>query len=129
MRSVLLLLFLIGGCGLPPSAVAPARAARRPLAFHRQSLTLECESLSFDLLRATPVRSARVYDLLSHETFTRRYFLVQAGGRPYALKTEQLEGEPYPRKIAVETPAGFRLVLLDRRGNVVSSEGARDLGE
>lgn len=119
----------LGGC-----AVAVARGPRphppaAELAFSKQDLALRVGGVIYDLLGSTPVRSARIFDLLSRETFTRRYFVVHAEGRKYAFKTEQREGEAYPRAILVETRSGFRRVLLDAAGNILRADAARDLGD
>ena len=126
MRRIAILLAIL------PAACAAVQQSARPgntLEFQKRELRLDAGGVTYDLLSAMPVRSARIYDLVSRETFTRRYFVVHAEGRQYVCKTEQREGELYPRKILVETRAGFRRVLLDGEGNIVRAEAVADLGE
>jgi hypothetical protein len=128
MSLVTILLLGLGGC----AAHTPVPHTRPPstaLAFSKQELALHLGGVTYDLLGAAPVRSARVFDLLSRETFTRRYFVTHSEGRQYAFKTEQREGELYPRTILVETRNGFRRVVLDTAGNILRADAARDLGE
>lgn len=96
------------------------------LAYSRDDLRFKCGAVTYDLLQA-PVRSRRIFDLVSREAFTRRHYLVRVGGRRYAFKAEQLAGERYPRRVLLETRQGFTRLLLDQEGNVVSSNQAPDL--
>jgi len=118
-------------CGAPPAPTwtIPARGSGcSELSYSPQQVAFRCGAVTYDLLR-TPVRSRRIFDIVSREAFTRRHFVTRRGGRRYVFQTVQLEGEPYPRVVLLETPRGFTRVLLDRQGNVVRSEAASDLSQ
>lgn len=123
-----------GGPGDQARPVTSSRMVQIPgagsgcahLAYSRDHLRFRCDAVTYDLLQA-PVRSRQIFDIVTREAFTRRHFLVRVGGRRYAFKAEQLEGERYPRRVLLETRRGFARLLLDREGNVVASSEAIDL--
>jgi len=116
------------GCGtVRTSAMAPVHGAScASLGYSKQDLKFRCGSVTYDLL-ATPVRSQRIFDIVTRESFTRRHYLVQVGGQRYAFKAEQMEGERYPRQVVLETGQGFTRLLLDLQGNVVGAMPAVSL--
>jgi hypothetical protein len=132
MRPLLLLIvttqLLACGAARLPAEPATATATRvrvarcDRIAFDRQDLRFRCGGVTYDLLRK-PVRSRRVFDIVSRQTFTRRHYVKDG----YAYKTVQLGSERYPRMVMLETQAGFRHLVLDRQGNVIQSVRAPDL--
>jgi hypothetical protein len=121
---------LLLGCGAPaPAPMTPLQAPTAgcaSLSYSKAELRFRCDGVTYDLL-ATPLRSQRVFDIVSRQAFTRRYFQVRVGRRRYAFKTEQLQGEAVPRRVVLETPRGFARLLLDPQGQVVWSGRVSDL--
>ena len=111
-----------------PSAALGGGAVCDAPSYNKQELRFRCGDATYDLLRM-PVRSERIFDIVTREAFTRRYYLVRLGGRQYAYKTMQLQGERYPRKVLLETQRGFRRVLLDLHGDVIVTDRALELGQ
>lgn len=90
------------------------------VSFDKQALAFNCDALVYDLLK-TPIRSRRIYDILTQESYTRRHFVVQTEGRQYVYRTEQLDGVGFPARVLLETRRGFMQVQLNQFGQVVSS--------
>lgn len=93
-RATLLLVILAAGCGAPTTRASvvhlPARGGCE-LTYCKDELTFRCGAVTYDLLR-TPVRSRRIFDILSREAVTTRHYLVREGKRYYAYRTERLDG-------------------------------------
>jgi hypothetical protein len=138
MRPALLLLTattcLTTGCATGqltpanPTAALAGQALCEAPSYDKQDLSFRCGDATYDLLR-TPVRSERIFDIVTREAFTRRYYVTQLGGRRLAYKTVQIQGERHPRKVMLETQRGFRRVLLDPQGNVILADRALELGQ
>jgi hypothetical protein len=139
MRPAALLLLtattcLTSGCATGPLTPATPTAALAGEAiceapsYSKQDLSFRCGAATYDLLQE-PVRSERVFDIVTREAFTRRYYVTRLGGRRLAYKTVQLQGERHPRKVMLETQQGFRRVLLDLQGNVILADRALELGQ
>jgi hypothetical protein len=135
MKTTTLMLLMaalwLPGCALFPQPVSTAIQAPPPErcvspTYEKQQHAFRCGAIVYDLMQP-PVRSRRVFDFLSRETFTRRHFVVRSGGRRYVFKAVQLAGERHPRTVLLETPGGFVRLQLDGAGNVVASERAADL--
>jgi hypothetical protein len=130
MRGAMLMLAVLAaaGCGTIGSATRPGQQTAEcdQVAFGRQDLQFRCGAVVYDLL-ATAVQSERIFDIVDRVSFTRRHYLVSVSGRSYAFKTEQLEGERYPRRVVLQTQRGFTRVLLDGQGNVITSSPSLDL--
>jgi len=127
--AILLCLACSGCASSPPIRATPSLALTSCCVsptYDPQQHVFRCGAIVYDLMQ-TPVRSRRVFDLLSRETFTRRHFVVRSGGRRYVFKAVQLDGERHPRKVLLETPGGFVQLQLDNAGNVVRSNRAADL--
>ena len=127
----LLLAALLGGCATttPTDSFiafsAPAEAGCRDVGFDRQNLAFRCDERTYDLLQ-TPVRSRKIYDIVTHERYTRRHFMMSARGERYVYRTEQMEGHGFPARVVLETRQGFMMLKLDRHGQVVSSTVHRE---
>ena len=124
-RATLLLVTLAAGCGAPTTRASvvhlPARGGCEELTYCKEALTFRCGAVTYDLLQ-TPVRSRRIFDILSREAVTTRHYLVRAGKRYYAFRTEQLEGARFPREVLLETRRGFAHVQLGDDGEVIATE-------
>lgn len=123
----------VAGCAAatpgPAIRAAAAGTARcEQVEFDREQLAFRCGDATYELLRA-PVRSERLFNIVSREAYTRRYYRVRLGRRAYAYKAVQMMDERYPRKVVLETGQGFRRVLLDLHGNVIAADRAADLGQ
>ena len=113
------------GCAAVPQTTfvshrAPVRAGCQELAFDRQNLAFRCDERTYELLQ-TPVRSRRIFDIVTRERFTRRHFIATTNGQRYVYRTEQMEGAGFPARVVLETRRGFMLLKLDKQGQVVSS--------
>jgi hypothetical protein len=130
MRLAVMMLAALGGagCGTVGGATRLSQASAEcdQVTFGRQELQFRCGGVVYDL-QAIAVQSERIFDIVDRVSFTRRHYLVQANGRSYAFKAEQLEGERYPRRVVVETRRGFTRLELDGQGNVVAASPAVDL--
>lgn len=130
MRPLLALIITtqLMACGAARLPAGPVTATRANVArcdridFDKQDLRFRCGGVTYDLL-GEPVRSRRVFDIVSRQTFTRRHYVTHG----YAYKTVQLGSERYPRMVMLETHGGFRHLVLDRQGNVIQSVRAPDL--
>lgn len=111
-----------------PTAALAGRADCEAPSYSKQDLSFRCGDATYDLLRA-PVRSEKVFDIVTREAFTRRYYVTRLGGRQLAYKTVQLQGERHPRQVMLETQQGFRRVVLDPQGNVILADRALGLGQ
>lgn len=124
-RLMLLLVVATAGCGGVSTRTRvvhlPGRGGCDELTYSRQELTFRCGAVTYDLLQ-TPVRSRRIFDLLSREAVTTRHYLVRSGGRYYAFRTEQLDGARFPREVMLETRRGFAHVRLGDGGEVTGLE-------
>ena len=119
------LVALLGGCATTHkdtfvAFTAPTEAGCREVAFDRQNLAFRCDERTYDLLQ-TPVRSRKIFDIVTHERFTRRHFITSARGHSYVYRTEQMEGEGFPTRVVLETRQGFMLLELNQFGQVVNS--------
>jgi len=120
-----LLVILAAGCAGPATRAdvvhLPARGGCDDLTYCKEALTFRCGAVTYDLLQ-TPVRSRRIFDILSREAVTTRHYLVRSGGRYYSFRTEQLEGARFPREVLLETRRGFAHVRLRDDGAVIATE-------
>ena len=121
----LISLALLGGCATAHkdtfvAFTAPSEAGCREVAFDRQNLAFRCDERTYDLLQV-PVRSRKIFDIVTREQFTRRHFVTSARGHSYVYRTEQMEGEGFPTRVVLETRQGFMLLKLNQFGQVVSS--------
>ncbi len=125
LTMITLLAALWGGCATTAkdtyvSFTSPAGVGCQDVAFDRQNLAFRCDERTYDLLQ-TPVRSRKIYDIVTRERYTRRHFINSANGRRYVYRTEQMEGDGFPARVVLETQKGFMLLKLNQFGQVVSS--------
>ncbi len=122
---------LMGGCATTNPAdsyirvTAPPETGCDSVAFDRQNLAFRCDERTYDLLQ-TPVRSRKIYDIVTQERYTRRHFVNSARGERYVYRTEQMEGQGFPARVLLETAQGFMLLRLNKVGQVVSTAMHRE---
>lgn len=121
---------LLGGCATANkdtfiAFTAPVEAGCQDVGFDRQNLAFRCDERTYDLLQ-TPVRSRKIFDIVTRERYTRRHFVKSAEGKRYTYRTEQMEGHGFPARVVLETRQGFMLLKLDMYGQVISSTVHRE---
>ncbi len=130
MLTLTTLVALLGGCAATSkdtyiAFTAPPEVGCQEVAFDKQNLAFRCDERTYDLLQ-TPVRSRKIYDIVTRERFTRRHFIASGKGKQYVYRTEQMEGAALPARVVLETRQGFMLLKLNQFGQVISTAVHRE---